>query len=140
MDHAKKFVLIPEQQHFKAVDTKLSQLDQIMNNILKKSGLDDSQKAVLYHQALQKYLNVANHSIKTEEPIIKSYDLDEKIINTVPQKQRKKIRDVIHKMKKNNHRIFWNEKGNAVIIDTELKDTNPHDCRKLSNYPVNKEL
>lgn len=32
--------------------------------------------------------------------------------------------------------IFWNSKGDAVIIDTEFKGTHKNDCEKLQRYPV----
>lgn len=36
--------------------------------------------------------------------------------------------------------IFWDAKGDAIIIDTEYKDMSVHDCQKIKRYPVDPEL
>lgn len=36
--------------------------------------------------------------------------------------------------------IFWNAKGNAVIIDTEHKNESAKDCANLKKYPVDESL
>ena len=32
--------------------------------------------------------------------------------------------------------IFWDSKGDAIIIDTEYKGVRIRDCEKLQRYPV----
>ncbi|GBO11297.1 hypothetical protein AVEN_245959-1 [Araneus ventricosus] len=57
MDHAKKYVLVPEERLKQFAEEKLSELDRQMRDILKKKNLEDPEKATLYLQALQKYVN-----------------------------------------------------------------------------------
>ena len=36
--------------------------------------------------------------------------------------------------------IFWDSKGDAVIIDTEYNGTSTRECGKLNRYPVDDTL
>ncbi len=36
--------------------------------------------------------------------------------------------------------IFWDIKGDAIIIDTEYKGESVHDCQKLNRYPIDSNL
>lgn len=56
MEHAKKYLLVPQERLSQFVSDQLSELDRIMHDILKKKDLDTSEKVALYQQALQKYV------------------------------------------------------------------------------------
>lgn len=56
MDHAKKLLLVPQERLTHFVYDHLSDLDNQMHDILKKRGLAESEKAMLYQQILQKYV------------------------------------------------------------------------------------
>ncbi|GFS45149.1 uncharacterized protein TNIN_52411 [Trichonephila inaurata madagascariensis] len=57
MEHTKKFVLLPEERLQNFVSEQLSELDEQMQSILRNKNMDDSEKATLYLQILQKYVN-----------------------------------------------------------------------------------
>lgn len=56
MEHAKKYILVPQERLSQFVSDQLSELDRVMHDILRKKNLDTSEKVALYQQALQKYV------------------------------------------------------------------------------------
>jgi len=52
MEHAKKYKIVPAHD---PLDDHLSELDSQMTEILKKSDLQEDEKATLYLQVLQKF-------------------------------------------------------------------------------------
>ena len=57
-------MLVAAASQFQFRDTNIAkalELDDDMENILKRRDLDESQKATLYSQALQKYINIRKH-------------------------------------------------------------------------------
>ena len=60
----KKMMLVAAASQFQFRDTNIAralELDDDMENILKRRDLDESQKATSYSQALQKYINIRKH-------------------------------------------------------------------------------
>lgn len=56
MDNFRKLILIPEERIKQFEYERLSELDRLMHDILRKKNLDDSEKVALYQQVLQKYV------------------------------------------------------------------------------------
>lgn len=66
MEHAKKFILVPEERARNFAAEHLSELDQKMKSILLNSKIDDSEKITLYLQILQKFVNFHRPQEKSE--------------------------------------------------------------------------
>ncbi|GFU57455.1 uncharacterized protein TNCV_3897521 [Trichonephila clavipes] len=57
MEHTKKLMLVPEQRFQNFVQVQLSTLDKQMHTILQRKNITDEEKATLYLQILQKFVN-----------------------------------------------------------------------------------
>lgn len=158
MEHGKKYLLVPQERLSQFVSDQLSELDRIMHDILKKKNLDTSEKAVLYQQALQKYVkfsfpqqtdNFSENEINagatkiTAEPLEKeiklepepsilsenssaaqSDDIEQEIVESVPQKSRKTVKEIIEKMREPGSSVFWTPDKELVVNGKILRRTN----------------
>ncbi|GFX85349.1 uncharacterized protein TNCV_732421 [Trichonephila clavipes] len=57
MEYTKKLMLVPEQRFQNFVQVQLSTLDKQMHTILQRKNITDEEKATLYLQILQKFVN-----------------------------------------------------------------------------------
>lgn len=167
----RKFLLIPEDKH---VITKnhLSQLDHLMLKIL-NSSLPDSEKLHRYYELLQKRMNLqhfnqpfksnqeesvvmqessSNDTVKQEEPIDKaslSQDshYDSIIINSMPEKLKKKADNALTIFKTRPNLIQWTDKGEFIYKKEVIPNSNIADLlgiilvdRKTINIPGKAEF
>lgn len=114
MEYSKKFLIVPEER--KHAIEHLTELDEKMSHILKKRDLNESEKAALYLQVLQKYVSYQfpaekeNTSFEhTEVPLVKKEDectgvskeepfLDE-LMKTAPVKYKSQARAIYQHVK-----------------------------------------
>ena len=64
MEFSKKLVLVPEDRLNSFVQDYVSDMDKKMHKILQQKNLEDSEKASLYLQVLQSYINFQKPSTK----------------------------------------------------------------------------
>lgn len=96
MELAKKLLIIPEDRML-AVE-QLSDLDKKMENILKKKGLNESEKAALYIQALQKYVS---HQLPSPKESTTTFDtLESQVMNAAPVRYKTVAKDIFHHARK----------------------------------------
>ncbi|GFY53003.1 uncharacterized protein TNIN_453581 [Trichonephila inaurata madagascariensis] len=57
MEHTKKLMLVPEERLRTFAQDQLSTLDKQMHTILQRKNITDEEKATLYLQILQKFVN-----------------------------------------------------------------------------------
>lgn len=138
MEYSKKFVLVPEDRV--QVAEHLSELDQLMKNILQNKKLTDDEKVTLYSQVLQKYTHFSiekqdSHpteiptpeNLPTEENSSKvkkeTEDVEEEILKIVPVRFQGKAKEIFQFIK--HHESFhWNTKGEIVYEDKVVPGSN----------------
>ena len=150
MDHAKKMTLIEPRvlemlqqrhlpHHLMDPDVKaLGALDEKMHDVMNESDLSEEERVKLHNQNLRRYL--VYHARETEKPVLvknvkrdqsslsptedEHLDVVEKdILESVPQTMKTRAKRLVNKIKTSN-RIGWNERGELVLDDQTLPNTN----------------
>ena len=80
-------------------------------------------------------MNITNKP-KENSGIQNTYSIDDDILKKVPVKKKKEAKNIIDSMKKNNQRIFWNEKGELVDRGNVIPGS---DIKKLFKSVLTKE-
>lgn len=128
-------LLVPPETFFSQLDPltkKISELDVEMTDILKRQDLDEYNKAKLYQQTLQKYLQVkgkllAPTPIPIETPLAPPMgqqpettldhtptDLKADIIRSVPATQKSKAGRLVDFISRSPS-LGWNERGELMV-------------------------
>lgn len=131
MEHAKKFVLVPEQnlnKHIPSVE-RMSEFDMEMNKIL-KSTLSEKEKVRQFYDVLQKKMNMENFNsgISPQEKddeksilpiILQDPPLKSLILESVPKPMRKNTANILNVLQTHPDIIQWNKNG-EILIHKEL--------------------
>ena len=159
MQHAKRMVVVPEsllskvrhQQNVQGspLTQKLSSLDSEMDQVLRRTDLEEDEKVQLYNQTLQRYLNfyeqrkdqplkvkVESHPsvpIRTEVQNrsmmnndggeTKPDEIENEVLQTVPKTLKAKASHIMNKIKKNKDVMHWNGKGELVYHGETIPGT-----------------
>lgn len=146
MEHAKKFQLVSLDRLQQFEDEHLSELDKKIQEILKRKQIDDSEKAKLYTQVLQKYVSFPNVNAvkiseknptepelspekKSEVPLDKNLNIEDKILHSAPVKQKNTAKRIIDFFKQNN--ISWTDNREIILNNNIIYGTN---VVQLVNY------
>lgn len=139
MEHSRKLMLVPEDR-LQAVE-HMSELDKQMKHILQNKNLNESEKAILYLQILQKYTNFSVEKPSPEkvpseqleapierpdvEPVIKTekLDIEEKATSAAPRRYRDLVKDIFMFLKQ-QHLLQWSSKGELIYKDKLHPNTN----------------
>lgn len=160
MENAKKYILVPEERLKQFAEEKLSELDQLMHDILKKKNLNDSEKATLYVQTLQKYVNFpfptdknieqknAPLSDKTtsSETVEKKVDpIEEAILKSVPIETTAITKNIIDFIRQHQSNVFWTPDKELVVQGKVIHNTNivdliTHLIRNRKTYPKGHDI
>lgn len=126
MEHSKKFALVPLDRIQQFEEEHLGDLDKQIQHILKRK-INDSEKAKLYIQILQKYVsfpdvNAVKHQEQTTEQIIdqtpeKTFDIETEVLKSVPAKHKNTATRIMEFLKR--HEISWNH-NKEVKLDNEF--------------------
>lgn len=132
MEYAKKLILVPEERMQTVLH--LSDLDQQMNDIIKRKDLIESEKATLYLQILQKYINFPqddkpseNHSEMPPAPPPANKaepSIEESVIKTAPVKYREIAKHILEHLKKNKNILSWTPSGEIIFNEQLVEKTN----------------
>lgn len=124
MEHSKKFALVPLDRMHHFEEDHLSELDTHMQTVLKQKKMSDYEKAVLYAQALQKYVTFPNvNSLQTPEETIEpppAPDIETEVALSVPVKQRPTAKKILEFLNRHKNRLSWTAsrelkfKGNVI--------------------------
>ncbi|GBM56825.1 hypothetical protein AVEN_227335-1 [Araneus ventricosus] len=125
MEYAKKLLLVPEERMQAVIH--LSDLDQQMNDILKRKDLLESDKATLYLQILQKYINFPqddksseDHSEMPPVPPPSSNtepSIEGNVIKTAPVRYRNIAKNILEHLKKHKDILCWTPSGEIIFND-----------------------
>ena len=143
MEHVKRLVLVPEHMAENTSERKplvapltsqVNHLDEEMNSLLKRQDVTDDEKATLYNQILQRYLNYYDKRMSqpVRVSIVPPKPIDDKsvtqpedsvdlpnnveadIMESVPPTMKSRARQLVKKLKKNKDLITWDDKGQMI--------------------------
>ena len=95
------------------IQRTISRLDEEMENILRRSDINDSEKITLYNQVLQRYLEYQERPKQDTPPTPIAKDLKEEIFMTVPVNLKRKAEALLTRVQ-NDPNITWNERGEFI--------------------------
>lgn len=146
MEHAKKMVLVEPRQIEKwketPTDKALSRLDGQIYEILHRDIADD-EKAKLYSNSLNRYLNIDKPSVTTKfesADADTAEDVETMVLETIPKRWKTQATR-LQKHLKSNPNVSWNDKGELVLKKTTLPKTHVVDLvndllRKRTTTPA----
>jgi len=122
----KKFMLVPQHSLPSPLDKKLSQLDEEMKTVLDRTDLTDFDKARVYSEILDKYLDV-KRKLQQPQPIPiveEKADTTANKTSTVdlsvfPQNYRNRAQNLLTHVR-NQAGIDWNQKGEILVNDNAI--------------------
>lgn len=130
-----------------ALGQSISALDQEIRDILHQTGIPQSQKVLMYQQLLQRYLTFADQyrdrgkggggrtdterkkeaitteSIAESSPVTVAKSTEERVLNSVPKKLRRKAKLLLDHVKDASN-MSWNSQDEIVIGGETLRGTN----------------
>lgn len=148
MEYSRKMVLVPEDRLQNTILDHLSDLDKQMNDILRKKNLSDSEKATLYLQVLQKYVNypATISEVKEEQPekqstlptedehqenpiVIKKGEangssIENELLKVAPVKLKADSIDILNFIKTHSKTLTWTATGEIIYKDNLIPRTN----------------
>lgn len=126
MEHARKFILVPNDREQQFTEEHLSDLDNQMHNILSKKNIDENVKVKQYLQVLQKYVTFPELSRKQENSIQKEEDRspEEDIVSSAPVKHRDTSKKIIQFLNNYKDIISWTASKELVLRGIVLPGTN----------------
>ncbi len=160
MEHAKKMAIVPTEvlNALRADNSKpnnmttsaknIHALDKDMQWILKRTDLDEYEKATRYQQILQKYLTFHHQKqnplavkILTERSSKQVYDSEDDpttvstkdagtvndIVNSVPSNMRNKAKQLMHKLLMHKDVFSWNDRGELILNKSVIPHSNLND-------------
>jgi len=155
MEHAKKMILVEPRQIEKLketmLDKTLSKLDGEIYEILHRNVADD-EKAKLYSNSLNRYLNIDKPSVITKfdskpidtteaasESVKESKNIESLVLETVPKKWQSQASRLLTHIK-NNPDVNWSEKGELILKNKTIPKTHVVDLmndllRKRTSTP-----
>ena len=148
MEHAKKMVLVEPRQIEKwketPTDKALSKLDGQIYEVLHRDIADD-EKAKLYSNSLNRYLNLDKPSVLTKFEskaidVEDSDDVESMVLDTIPKKWKPQASRLLKHLKSNPD-VSWSEKGELVLKKTTVPKTHVVDLvndllRKRTTTPA----
>lgn len=146
MKHARKMVLVPSDT-FKPdpfphpLAQAVSELDNLMDQILKRNDLDDASKWRLYEQALSRHRNLYKIATSPKEieiaPSLPSLNRD--WIDDLPVAYYQKAQTMVDQLETVPERIRWDQNGELVVDGRHIKGSNIGDIAqaylKPTTYP-----
>ena len=139
MEHVKRLVLMPEHMVENTTQSKplvppltsqVNHLDSEMDSLLKRQDITQDEKARLYSQILQRYLNYYDKRMSqpvrvsvvpskptTEkpetqpEPVHLPDNIETDILESVPPTMKTRARQLVKKLKENKDLITWDDKA-----------------------------
>ena len=152
MEHVKRLVLMPEHMAENTTQSKplappltsqVNHLDSEMDSLLKRQDIAQDEKARLYSQILQRYLNyydkrmsqpvrvsVVSSKPTTEKPEtqLEPVDLPDNIktdiLESVPPTMKTRARQLVKKLKENKDLITWDDKAQLVYEGKPIPGSN----------------
>lgn len=118
----KKFMLVPQHSLPSPLERKLGQLDEEMKTVLNRTDLSDFDKARVYSEILDKYLDV-KRKVQQPQPIpiieekpstVISGEQSTIDLNFFPQNYRNRARNLLTHAQ-NQAGIDWNQKGEVLV-------------------------
>ena len=158
MEHVKRLVLVPEhiaEQRKKPLaaplTTQVNEIDSDMQDIIQRQDIPIDEKAKLYDQNLQRYLNFYDKRMnkplqvkvmqppqvepEKEQPQTEAPDeIEADIMDSVPATMKSRARQLIKKLKSNKDLVGWNEQGQMVFKGRSVPSTNIVDFVKKWNF------
>lgn len=131
MKHARKMILVPSET-FKPdpfphpLALAVSELDNQMDQILKRKDLDDASKWQFYQQALMKHQNLYKVATAPKEIEIASAipPLNREWINDLPLAYYHKAQSMVDQLESVPERIRWDETGELIVDGRPIKGSN----------------
>ncbi|GFU00302.1 uncharacterized protein NPIL_231861 [Nephila pilipes] len=149
MQHAKKFVLIPEDQLIKNTPSQqqMTEFDHQMSKIL-NSKLPDYEKMQRYYELLRRKMNLQdynlpgiayeNHAFEDEHPVQKDEPVKLKgeikpkvdenymsiILESVPKTYKNQASTLLNILKDKPNILSWNEQGEVFFRDKKYQQSN----------------
>ena len=143
MEHVKRLVLVPEHLAENTTERKplvppltsqVNNLDGEMNSLLKRQDVTDDEKATLYNQILQRYLNYYDKRMsqpvrvsvvppkptddkpetQPEDSVDLPNNVEADIMESVPPTMKSRARQLVKKLKENKDLITWDDKGQII--------------------------
>ena len=160
MEHATKHVLVPSDlfdrlksnQYVDKQPNKMQSLDGELNNIMQINSASDYDKAMMYQEALKKYLSFRKQNrrpIKLDivdknsvarppgEPYVNNADFDagleaepineedvSSIVNAIPKSYRRKAGQILDSILQNDNVMRWNVNKELVYNNETIKGSN----------------
>ena len=152
MEHVKRLVLMPEHMVENTTQSKplvppltsqVNHLDSEMDSLLKRQDITQDEKARLYSQILQRYLNYYDKRMSqpvrvsvvpskptTEkpetqpEPVHLPDNIETDILESVPPTMKTRARQLVKKLKENTDLITWDDKAQLVYEGKPVPGSN----------------
>ena len=152
MEHVRRLVLVPEHMAERRkkplvppLTAQVSEIDSDMHTLLERQDIPVDKQAKLYDQSLQRYLNFydkrMNKPVKvsvaqpptTEEKKEeeeekkeeeKKDDMESDIIDNVPASMKSRARQLVRKLKSDQHIVGWNDQGHMMFKGRVIPGTN----------------
>ena len=167
MEHVRRLVLVPEhmaEQRKKPLvpplTAQVSEIDSDMHTLLERQDIPVDKQAKLYDQSLQRYLNFYDKRMNKPVKVIvaqppttegkkeeeeekkkeeKKDDMESDIIDSVPATMKSRGRQLVRKLKSNQHIVGWNDQGHMmfkgrVIPGTNIIDLVNDSLRQRNNF------
>lgn len=151
MEHVKRLVLVPEhmaEQRKKPLvpplTAQVTEIDSDMQELLQRQDIPIDEKAKLYDQNLQRYLNFYDKRMskpvrvsvaqpatpaneeKEDKPMPEKDDdeIESDIVDSVPTTMKSRARQLVKKLKANKDIIGWNDQGQMLYKGRPVPGTN----------------
>ena len=151
MEHVKRLVLMPEHMAENTTQSKplvppltsqVNHLDSKMDSLLQRQDITQDEKARLYSQILQCYLNyykgmsqpvrvrVVSSKPTTEkletqpEPVDLLDNIETDILESAPPTMKTRARQLVKKLKENKDLITWDDKAQLVYEGKPIPGSN----------------